>query len=306
MCPGPPVGAWAFPLGRSLRRLRWQAVAHRQSRCPRSISPNHSPGTAPGRIRGYQARKGLPPAAAKGAPVRAPFGGPRPSRPLRPAGRYPCPPWAAAWRRPPRLLSQSGKCGGQGRAPAGPGPVKLAASRCAGAPLRNARPSPCGAGRWPGLALLLPRAGCGVGAPGRPGPHSVGAVGPCAPPARSAALRPPPWLRPRLRRALAMGGLPAHSPPGVAAAAPRGDSRRLAGAAGFGALVCGPCPGPCPSRAPRPCGAAIWTAARIGGASAAVPALRARRGAGKRRLRAGRPRLRTPVKGEMYRATRGP
>lgn len=168
----------------------------------------------------------MPPAAAKGAPVRAPFGGPRPTRPLRPAGRYPCPPWAAAWRRPPRP------------APAGPAgdmwrprprlrrvPVKLAASRCAGAPLRNARPSPFGAGRWPGLALLLPRAGCGVGAPGRPGPHDVGAVGPSAPPARSAALRPALPARPRLRRRPCRSAPPTHSPPGVAA---RRRSRRPA------------------------------------------------------------------------------
>ena len=70
-----------------------------------------------------------------------------------------------------------------GPRPGKPGPVKLGRSRCTGAPLRNARPSPCGAGQRPGLALLLPRAGCGAGAPGRPGPHCVGAVGPSAPPA---------------------------------------------------------------------------------------------------------------------------
>lgn len=224
MCPGPPVGAWAFPLGRSLRRLRWQAVAHRQSRCPRSISPNHSPGTAPGRIRGYQARKGLPPAAAKGAPVRGPFGGPRPTRPLRPAGRYPCPPWAAAWRRPPRLLSQSGTCGGQGRA--------------------------CGASRssWPpAVARGHPSAMQGQAPAGR-------AVGPalhCSSPAPVAAqvLRRGPaptkwglWGRPRLRpgrawlrpaaprwpacgSACAGAALPALGPPGVAGPRP---SRRPA------------------------------------------------------------------------------
>lgn len=84
-----------------------------------------------------------------------------------------------------------------------------------------ARPSPFGAASR-ALPRPQPALGCGVGAPARPGPHDVGAVGPSAPPARSAALRPPPWLRPRLRRGLAMGGLPPHSPPGVAAAAPRG------------------------------------------------------------------------------------
>ena len=117
----------------------------------------------------------------------------------------------------PACLRQSGKCAAQGRAPVGPGPVKLGRSRCTGAPLRNARPSPCGAGRRPGLALLLPRAGCGAGAPGRPGPHDVGAVGPSAPPARSAALRPALPARPRLRRRPCRAALPTHSPPGVAA-----------------------------------------------------------------------------------------
>lgn len=68
-----------------------------------------------------------------------------------------------------------------------------------------------------GLALLLPRAGCGAGAPGRPGPHDVGAVGPSAPPARSAALRPALPARPRLRRRPCRAALPTHSPPGVAA-----------------------------------------------------------------------------------------
>lgn len=132
-------------------------------------------------------------------------------------GPTPCPPCAAAVP-PPVPPRPCRPCRAMWRPrPGKPGPVKLAASRCAGAPLRNARPSPCGAGRWPGLALLLPRAGCGVGAPARPGPHKVGAVGPSAPPARSAALRPASPARPRLRRRPCRSALPAHSPPGVAA-----------------------------------------------------------------------------------------
>lgn len=127
-----------------------------------------------------------------------------------------------------------------------------------------------------GLAPLLPLAGCGVGAPGRPGPHDVGAVGPSAPPARSAALRPALPARPRLRRRPCRAALPAHSPPGVAGPRPS------------------PLPAAKPGRALRPSalplrGPAIYTAARTGGASAAFPALRARRGAGERRLRAGMP-----------------
>ena len=108
--------------------------------------------------------------------------------PLRPAGRHPAHPVRRRCRRPPRP-ALAGLAGEMWR----PRPrlrrvlVKLAASRCAGAPLRNARPSPCGAGLRPGLALLLPRAGRGAGAPGRPGPHSWGLWG-----------RPP--LRPGRRR----------------------------------------------------------------------------------------------------------
>ena len=69
--------------------------------------------------------------------------------------------------------------------------------------------------------MLLPLAGCGVGAPARPGPHNVGAVGPSAPPARSAALRPALPARPRLRRRPCRAALPTHLPPGIAA--PRGS-----------------------------------------------------------------------------------
>lgn len=158
----------------------------------------------------------------KGAPVRVPpAGGARPSRPsgLR-ADTLPTLGGRRS-RRPPRPAPcgvWSWKCGGW--SPPAAAQAKPAASRCTGAPLRNARPSPCGAGRRPGLALLLPRAGCGAGAPGRPGPHCVGAVGPSAPPARSAALRPAVPARPRLRRRPCRPALPTHSPPGVAARGP--------------------------------------------------------------------------------------
>ena len=186
-------------------------------------------------------------------------------------GPTPCPPCAAAVPPPAPSSPLRGLAGEMWR----PRPrlrrvlVKLAASRCAGAPLRNARPSPCGAGQRPGLALLLPRAGCGAGAPGRPGPHSWGPGRPSGP----------------------VGGAPASlaSPATpTAQAVPLGSAYALAARrSGPGPLAGGAAPQP--SRGPgcglllQPLplrGAAIKTAARTGGASAAFPALRARRGAG--------------------------
>lgn len=157
----------------------------------------------------------------KGAPVRGPVRRATSHPPLRPAGRHPAHPGRTAEPPPAPSSPLRGLAGVMWRpSQRKRWPVKLAASRCTGAPLRNARPSPYGAGRWPGLALLLPRAGCGAGAPGRPGPHCVGAVGPSAPPARSAALRPAVPARPRLRRRPCRPALPSHSPPGVAARGP--------------------------------------------------------------------------------------
>lgn len=202
----------------------------------------------------------------KGAPVRVPpAGGPRPTRPsgLR-ADTLPtlCGGGAAA-----RPASPCGSVREMWRPrPGKPGPVKLAASRSAGHPC-----PPQGQARKRAASRALPRAqpalGCGAGAPGRPGPHDVGAVGPSAPPARSAALRPALPARPRLRRRPCRAALPTHSPPGVAGPRPS------------------PLPAAKPGRALRPAalplrGPAICTAARTGGASAASPRIRARRGAG--------------------------
>ena len=146
-----------------------------------------------------------------GAPGRVP--------PAPPAcGPTPCPPCAAAVPPPARPA-----CGSPGNVAAKAGqarPGQVGRLRCSGAPFRAARPSPQ-AGRFAGLASLLPLAGCGVGAPARPGPHDVGAMGPSAPPARAAALRPALPARPRLRRRPCRAALPAHSPHGVAA--PRGS-----------------------------------------------------------------------------------
>ena len=137
-------------------------------------------------------RAAPPPGVGGGRPPRAgppPGGGGPPPPPPRGGGAPPPPPGGGGGAPPPPRPAPAGLAGEMWR----PRPrlwrvlVKLAASRCAGAPLRNARPSPCGAGQRPGLALLLPRTGCGAGAPGRPGPHSWGLWG-----------RPP--LRPGRRR----------------------------------------------------------------------------------------------------------
>lgn len=151
----------------------------------------------------------------KGAPVRAPpAGGARPSRPLALRGS-PLPTLCgggAAAR--PACLRQSGKCGGWSPPPSrlrrqllrsvgGGSGLRGASAACQPPAVAQGTP-PAKQGQAPtvratrGLALLLPRARCGVGAPARPGPHDVGALGPSAPPARSAALRhtspaaPPP------------------------------------------------------------------------------------------------------------------
>lgn len=151
----------------------------------------------------------------KGAPVRVPpAGGPRPTRPCGLRAAHPAHPVRRRCRRPPGLPAAVREmwrlvaaCGGSGQASRQP----LRGATQSG---RKAKPL---RGRFAGLAPGQPRAGCGVGAPGRPGPHNVGAVGPSAPPARSAALRPALPARPRLRRRPCRAALPTHSPPGVAA-----------------------------------------------------------------------------------------
>ena len=203
-------------------------------------------------------------------------------------GPTPCPPCAAAVPPPARPA-----CGSPGNVAAKAGqarPGQVGRLRCSGAPFRAARPSPQ-AGRFAGLASLLPLAGCGVGAPARPGPHDVGAMGPSAPPARAAALRPALPARPRLRRRPCHAALPALSPHGVAA--PRGSRWPASGPRQAAPRALAPLRAASSLRGwrrlfgSRRARAAIYTAARTGGASAAFPALRARRGAGVRRLRAG-------------------
>lgn len=231
-------------------------------------------------------------AGERGAPVRALWA--RPSRPLRPAGRYPCPPWAA-WAPPAPPA-----CGGRGNVRPKAAPLRGASrSSWAAAVARGYPPAPqgqapCG-GRFAGLAPLLPLAGRGVGAPARPGPHSVGAVGPSAPPARAGQA---PASRPALARlrlclrwcgsasawpARRSGPAPLRRP----AAEPRGGVRAPAGRV--------------------PCAAAIKTP-RV----RALPALRVAAlvrvsrgwGAGLRRLLAGEPHRSTSGKAKASRLRR--
>lgn len=140
----------------------------------------------------------------------------------------------------PACLRQSGKCGGWSPPVGGSGQASRQPLRGATQSGRKAKPL---RGRFAGLAPGQPRAGCGVGAPGRPGPHDVGAVGPSAPPARAAALRPALPARPRLRRRPGRSALPTHSPPGVAA---RGPSLGVPPPSRAGAPAAGCCCSPCP------------------------------------------------------------
>lgn len=134
--------------------------------------------------------------------------------PLRPAGRSPCPPCAAAVPPPARPA-----CGSPGNVAAGRRLRRLRPSQppavARGHPVRPQGQAPAGPlrGPCPRPAPRRLRRWCS----GRPGPHDVGAVGPSAPPARAAALRPALPARPRLRRRPCRAALPTHSPPGVAA-----------------------------------------------------------------------------------------
>jgi hypothetical protein len=122
-----------------------------------------------------------------------------PPAPQRPAGRYPCPPWAA-WAPPAPPA-----CGGRGVVAAGRRLRRLrsaplrglpAASRCAGPPSRAARPSPLRGplrGPCPPPAPRRLRRRCS----GPPRPHSWGLLGRCGPPARACLA---PASRPALAR----------------------------------------------------------------------------------------------------------
>ena len=123
--------------------------------------------------------------------------------------------------------------------------VKLAASRCAGAPLRKARPRQAACG---GPCFAPPPRRLRRRCSGAARPPKMGALGPSAPPARSAALRPALPARPRLRRRPCRAALPTHSPPGVAA---RGPSLGVPPPSRAGAPAAGCCCSPCPCGGPQ-------------------------------------------------------
>lgn len=123
--------------------------------------------------------------------------------------------------------------------------VKLAASRCAGAPLRKARPRQAACG---GPCFAPPPRRSRRRCSGAARPPQVGALGPSAPPARSAALRPALPARPRLRRRPCRAALPTHSPAGVAA---RGPSLGVPPPSRAGAPAAGCCCSPCPCGGPQ-------------------------------------------------------
>lgn len=158
-------------------------------------------------------------------------------------------------RRPPRPPAAVGElwrlvaaCGGSGLRPFGACQPPAVAR---GHPVGPQGQAPFG-GRFAGLAPRQPRAGCGVGAPGRPAPTKWGLWG-------GAALRPgrrrsgqPRQRGHRLRRqAVPLGSASAlaarRSGPArlrrPAAESRAGSARRSPAA---------PRPGPCPSRAARP------------------------------------------------------
>lgn len=192
-----PAGAGARSAGRALR-------VHQRPHIkpgPTMLGPALLCSAAPAAVRCCVTPHTRPPSLATAAGngkrshrLRAVVGAPvRPSGPSLPppaaCGPLPCPPWAAG-RRPPRPPAAVGvmwrlvaACGGSGQA-----------SR---QPLHGGTPPQSKAkplrGRSAGLALLLPRAGCGAGAPGRPGPHKWGLWGrpPLRP--RPAGGRSGPW-----------------------------------------------------------------------------------------------------------------
>lgn len=86
----PRLGVYARSLPAPPAGGTWSLTGSR--RCPRSMTP--ITGAARPRLRAgpWSGKGSLAACGGKGAPVRGPFGGPRPTRPLRPAGRHPAHP----------------------------------------------------------------------------------------------------------------------------------------------------------------------------------------------------------------------
>lgn len=196
-------------------------------------------------------------------------------------GPTPCPPCAAAVPPPaPSSPCRSGRGNVAAKAAPAARPGQVGRQ-----PLRGGTPPQCKAKPLRGGPKARPciappprrlRRRCS----GAARPPLVGALGPSAPPARSAALRPALPARPRLRRRPCRSALPTHSPPGVAA---RGPSLGVPPPSQAGAPAAGCCCSPCP------CGGPQLKPPRA--LAAQAPPSRASRAAGRgeRRLRAGVP-----------------
>lgn len=242
------------------------------------------------------ARRGMPALRAGGGSRPRPLGASLP--PPAACGPLPLPTLGGLGAARPARLRRSGICGGwspPSAAQVAPLRGLPAASRCSGAPPRAARPSPL-RGRAPrGLAPLLPLAGRGVGAPGRPAPTRGGFLGGAALRPGRARLRPaaPRW--PACGSACAGAALPPLGPPGVAAP-PRSRRPAAKPRGGVRALWARPVRG-------RNFYAARKGLARFAGRGP-VPRFARGWGAGVRRLRAGRPHRSTSGKAKTSRLRR--
>ena len=186
----------------------------------------------------------------KGAPVRVPpAGGPRPTRPsgLR-ADTLPtlCGGGAAARPVQPPAGSGRGHVAAKAAPAARPGQVGRQPLRGGTPPQCKAKPLRGGPKARPCIAPPPRRSRRRCSGAARP--PQVGALGPSAPPARSAALRPALPARPRLRRRPCRAALPTHSPPGVAV---RGPSLGVPPPSRAGAPAAGCCCSPCPCGGPQ-------------------------------------------------------
>ena len=159
-------------------------------------------------------------------------------------GPTPCPPCAAAVPPPARPA-----CGSPGNVAAKAAPAARP-GQVGRQPLRGGTPpqSKAKASRLRRALLCSSPRRSRRRCSGAARPPQVGALGPSAPPARSAALRPALPARPRLRRRPCRAALPTHSPPGVAA---RGPSLGVPPPSRAGAPAAGCCCSPCPCGGPQ-------------------------------------------------------
>lgn len=217
------ASVWARPFGRAVN------------------GPGLGPALPTRRPRGLvllTARQGMPALRAGGGSRPRPLGASLP--PPAACGPLPLPTLGGLGAARPARLRRSGLCGGWSP----PAAAQVCALRACQPPAvaRGHLPAPqgqapCG-GRFAGLAPLLPLAGRGVGAPGRPAPHSWGLLGRCGPPAREGQATASRPALARLRLCLRWCGSASAWPSRRSGPAPLAASRRRAA-----------------GRRPRPCGA---------------------------------------------------